>query len=180
MRHRRATDSGQGAWLGAPDRSRGGVNNFTCNAKSYLDVNKLAVTPCELCDSATGEALWQDELCRVVLVEDRDYPGFCRVILNQHVSEMTDLDAAARHGLMRAVFAAEQALRELMQPAKINLASFGNRVAHLHWHVVARFADDKHFPDSIWSEARRAGAPRPIDRAALRRALHKLLPAVAE
>jgi len=156
------------------------VNNFTFNAKTCLDVNKLTVTPCELCDSAAGEALWQDELCRVVLVEDRDYPGFCRVILNQHVGEMTDLDAATRQRLMRVVFAAEQALRQLMQPAKINLASLGNRVAHLHWHVIARFADDKHFPGSVWSEARRAGAPRPVDRGALQRALHKLLQAVAE
>ncbi len=143
-------------------------------------MNKLTTASCELCDSAGGETLWQDELCRVVLVEDRDYPGFCRVILNRHVSEMTDLDAATRQRLMRVVFAAEQALRQLMQPAKINLASLGNMVAHLHWHVIARFADDRHFPGSIWSEARRAGVPRPVDRAALQRALHMLLQAVAE
>ena len=124
--------------------------------------------------------LWQDELCRVVLVEDRDYPAFCRVILNRHVREMTDLDAEARQRLMRVVFAAERALRQLLQPAKINLASFGNMVAHLHWHVIARFADDKHFPGSIWSEALRAGVPRPPDRDALRRALYKLLQPVAE
>ena len=103
-------------------------------------MNKLTVASCELCDSAGGEILWRDELCRVVLVEDCDYPGFCRVILNRHVSEMTDLDAATRHTLMRVVFAVEQALRELMQPEKINLASLGNRVAHLHWHVIARFS----------------------------------------
>jgi len=143
-------------------------------------VNKLTVSSCELCDSAGGHPLWQDELCRVVLVEDPDYPGFCRVILNRHVKEMTDLDTATRQRLMRVVFATEQALRELMQPAKINLASFGNMVAHLHWHVIARFADDKHFPGSIWSEARRAGVPRPLDRDALRRVLHKLLQPVAE
>ena len=138
-------------------------------------MNKLTVSSCELCDSAGGQPLWQDELCRVVLVEDRDYPGFCRVILNRHVSEMTDLDAATRQRLMRVVFAAEQALRQLMQPTKINLASFGNMVAHLHWHIIARFADDKHFPGSIWGEARRAGVLRPVDRDALQRALRQLL-----
>ena len=143
-------------------------------------MNKLTVAPCELCDSPGGDTLWQDELCRVVLVQDRDYPGFCRVILNRHVSEMTDLDAATRQRLMRVVFATEQALRQLLRPAKINLASLGNMVAHLHWHVIARFADDKHFPDPVWSEARRAGVPRPVDRAALRRVLHSLLPVVAE
>jgi len=143
-------------------------------------VNKLAVKPCELCDSAGDEALWQDELCRVVLVADRDYPGFCRVIVNRHVSEMTDLDAATRQELMRVVFAVELALRQLMQPVKINLASLGNMVAHLHWHVIPRFVDDKHFPGSVWSEARRSGVPRSVDRAALRQVLHNLLQAVAE
>ncbi|MCJ7838414.1 MAG: HIT family protein [Burkholderiales bacterium] len=139
-----------------------------------------AVDLCELCDSAAGETLWQDDLCRVVLIEDRDYPGFCRVILNRHVSEMTDLDAATRQRLMRVVFATEQALRQLMRPAKINLASLGNMVAHLHWHVIPRFTDDRHFPGSIWSEARRPGAPRSIDGAALKQELRKLLQAVAE
>jgi len=133
-----------------------------------------------LCDSAGGEILWRSALCRVVLVEDRDYPGFCRVILNEHVSEMTDLEAAARQELMRVVFATEQALRQLMRPAKINLASLGNLVPHLHWHVIARFADDRHFPGSVWSEARRNGSPRPLDRTSLRQALHKSLQAVAE
>jgi len=76
---------------------------------------------------------------------------------------------------MRVVFAAEQALRQLMQPTKINLASLGNQVAHLHWHIIPRFADDKHFPGSIWGEARRAGVPRPVERDVLRRALQQLL-----
>jgi len=133
-----------------------------------------------LCDSAGGDPLWQDELCRVVLVEDRDYPGFCRVILNRHVKEMTDLDSATRQRLMQVVFAAEQALRELLQPAKINLASLGNMTPHLHWHVIPRFADDKHFPGPVWGEARRPGVAKTVDRDALGRSLRKQLQAVAE
>jgi diadenosine tetraphosphate (Ap4A) HIT family hydrolase len=143
-------------------------------------VKKLANPPCELCDSAGGDTLWQDELCRVVLVADRDYPGLCRVILNRHVGEMTDLDMATRQKLMHVVFAVEQALRELLRPAKINLASLGNKVPHLHWHVIARFPDDRHFPGSVWSEPLRAGLARAPGRAALERSLRKLLQAVAE
>ena len=143
-------------------------------------MNKLTVSSCELCDSGAGQPLWQDAICRVVLVEDPDYPGCCRVILNRHVKEMTDLDTEARQALMRVVFAAEQALRELMQPAKVNLASLGNMTAHLHWHVIPRFADDKHFPGSVWSEARRPGVARRVDRDALRRILRTELQAMAQ
>ena len=143
-------------------------------------MTKLTSAPCELCNSAGGKTLWQDDLCRVVLVEDRDYPAFCRVILNRHASEMTDLDAATGQRLMRVVFAVEQALRELLQPAKINLASLGNVVAHLHWHVIPRFADDKHFPAPVWGEPQRAGTAHGVDSGALKQALHNSLPAVAE
>ncbi len=104
--------------------------------------------------------LWRDEFCRIVLVDDPDYPGFCRVVLEQHVKEMTDLAPAERNRLMNAVFATEAALRELLSPRKVNLASLGNAVPHLHWHVVPRHGDDRHFPKPIWAEALRARVPR--------------------
>ncbi|OYW36656.1 MAG: HIT family protein [Hydrogenophilales bacterium 12-61-10] len=105
---------------------------------------------CPLCLTDGGGALWRDALCRVVLADEPDYPGFLRVILNAHVKEMTDLPPADQAALMHVVFAAEAALREVMQPDKINLASLGNVVPHLHWHVIPRFADDPHFPNPVW------------------------------
>ena len=104
--------------------------------------------------------LWRDEFCRIVLVDDPDYPGFCRVVLERHLKEMTDLAPTERNRLMNAVFATEAALRELLSPRKINLASFGNAVPHLHWHVVPRHGDDRHFPRPIWAEPVRAYSPR--------------------
>jgi diadenosine tetraphosphate (Ap4A) HIT family hydrolase len=74
---------------------------------------------------------------------------------------MSDLDAAERAHCMRVVFALESVLRELLAPAKINLASLGNMTPHVHWHVIARFRDDAHFPQSVWSARQReTGAPR--------------------
>jgi len=113
---------------------------------------------CELCEQDGGAVLWRDELCRVVRPAVEGYPGFLRVIVNRHVKEMTDLEERER--LMRVVFACEAALRSLYRPEKVNLASIGNVVPHLHWHVIARFVDDAHFPDSIWAPARRAPATR--------------------
>jgi diadenosine tetraphosphate (Ap4A) HIT family hydrolase len=117
--------------------------------------------------------LWRDEFCRIVLVDDPDYPGFCRVVLERHVKEMTDLAPVERTRLMNAVFATEAVLRDLVLPRKVNLASLGNAVPHLHWHVVPRHADDRHFPKPIWAEPVRArGAQRPVpDRTTLAAAL---------
>ncbi len=53
---------------------------------------------------------------------------------------------------------------DLLRPAKINLASLGNVVPHLHWHVVARFEWDSHFPQPIWASAQRSVSPSPLER----------------
>lgn len=121
--------------------------------------------------------LWQDHAARVVLVDDPAYPGFCRVIWQAHAAEMTDLAPPERRHLMALVFGVEAVLRQALQPAKINLASLGNQVPHVHWHVIPRFADDATFPDAIWAAPRRAGAVRGVDAAALRAALQIALPA---
>lgn len=118
------------------------------------------MSPCPLCTPESQDLLWHDAFCRVILVDDPAYPGFCRVILNAHVKEMTDLDEAERRRLMDVVFAVEAAVREVAQPDKINLASLGNMVPHVHWHVIPRFVGDRHFPDAIWAPAKREGTAK--------------------
>ncbi len=115
---------------------------------------------CELCETVGGELLWQDGQCRVVRVEDANYPGFCRVIWQAHVKEMADLSPDQRHHLMDIVFGMERVLLEIMRPDKINLASLGNLTPHLHWHVIPRFRDDAHFPQPIWTTPSRIGPQR--------------------
>jgi diadenosine tetraphosphate (Ap4A) HIT family hydrolase len=117
---------------------------------------------CPLCSGDGGELLYRNGLLRVVLVDEAAYPGFVRVIANAHVREMTDLAAADRQHLMAVVFEVEAAQREVFGPHKINLASLGNQVPHLHWHVIPRFADDAHFPQPIWGERQRAVAAQQL------------------
>lgn len=119
------------------------------------------MSACEFCASPGGAVLWRDALCRVVRVDEPDYPGFCRVILARHAREMTDLQAGEREALMAVVWAVEQAVRETMKPDKMNLASLGNIVPHVHWHVIPRFADDRHFPGPIWAVPQRASSRVP-------------------
>lgn len=106
---------------------------------------------CDFCDGPGGEVLWQDTRLRIIAVDEPGYPGFCRVVWQAHVKEMTDLDAAARAYFLQAVFAVEQALRDLLHPDKVNLACLGNLTPHLHWHVIPRYADDPHFPQPVWA-----------------------------
>jgi diadenosine tetraphosphate (Ap4A) HIT family hydrolase len=115
----------------------------------------LSAPPCEFCSSPGGPVLWQNDVCRVVRVDEPDYPGFCRVILNRHAREMADLQPQERDALMNVVFAVEAAIRETLGAHKMNLASLGNMTPHVHWHVVPRFEDDRHFPGPIWAAPKR-------------------------
>lgn len=130
---------------------------------------------CELCEGDGGELIWRDEHCRVVCVEEPGYPGFCRAIWNAHVAEMTDLNESERARLMRVVFELEAGLRELLRPDKINLASLGNAVPHLHWHVIPRFRGDPHFPGPIWGPPLRQPGPSRPDLAPIKKGLAKRL-----
>jgi len=85
---------------------------------------------------------------------------------------MTDLAPHERQRLMAVVLGVEAALRDELAPDKVNLASLGNVVPHLHWHVIPRFRDDRHFPGAVWAAPVRASsAPRAFDAAALGRRL---------
>lgn len=111
-----------------------------------------AAPRCELCDLAVAP-IYRDDKLSVIMVDDAAYPGFCRVIWNDHVKEMSDLAPADRMRLNDVVWHVELALREVMKPGKVNVASLGNVVPHLHWHVIPRFADDAHFPNPVWTAA---------------------------
>ena len=117
------------------------------------------IASCELCESTGGELLHQAAQFRVVLIDDDNYPGFCRVIWQDHVKEVTDLPELDRMLLMDVLWQVELVVREVMQPEKINLASFGNMVPHLHWHVIPRYSDDVHFPQPVWGQPQHAPQP---------------------
>ena len=110
---------------------------------------------CRLCREEGGALVWSGADCRIVQVSDTSLPGFCRVIWHHHIAEMSALNHAQRNLLMRVVVGVEEIVASAMKPLKINLASLGNQVPHLHWHIVPRYEDDPYFPDLIWSEKHR-------------------------
>jgi len=130
---------------------------------------------CPLCEGAGGELVWQGPDHRVILADEPRHPGFCRVVWTAHVREMSDLAPDDAERLMATVLTVERVLRAQLAPDKVNLASLGNVVPHLHWHVIPRWVDDSHFPDPVWATQRREPPLRRIDRAGLVGALRRAL-----
>jgi diadenosine tetraphosphate (Ap4A) HIT family hydrolase len=119
---------------------------------------------CPYCQPAVETVLWSDRNCRVIHVADAPFAGLCRVVWSDHVREFTDLGDAERNYVMQVVAAVERGLRDILAPDKMNLASLGTGVPHLHWHVIPRYADDSHYPEPIWAPAQRAGVVRALPR----------------
>ncbi len=111
----------------------------------------MKVNGCPLCDADGGLLVFKNEQFRIIQAGESGFPAFYRVVWNAHVAEFSDLSVDERSTCMNAVVAVEQVLREQLQPTKINLAALGNMVPHLHWHIVARFDWDTHFPAPVWS-----------------------------
>jgi diadenosine tetraphosphate (Ap4A) HIT family hydrolase len=122
---------------------------------------------CELCREAGGVPVFQSAQWRVIRARDAAFPAFYRVVWRAHVPEWSDLALADQAALMGAVGAVERVLRASLAPTKINLASLGNVVPHLHWHVIARFDWDSHFPAPVWAAPARVVEPPPAARLAV-------------
>lgn len=126
---------------------------------------------CPLCHAAGGEVVFAGDAFRVVRTDEGGFPAFYRVIWNRHLAEFSDLSPAERALCLDAVVAVEESLRRHLHPAKVNLASLGNLVPHVHWHVVARFEWDSHFPAPVWAPPQRAVAASDLARVLELRAL---------
>lgn len=135
---------------------------------------KAQGAPCPLCTEDGGLLVAELEVCRVIRAGEPGFPASYRVVLTDHVAEWSDVPIADQLDVMRVVNVVETTLRDHLHPTKINLASLGNVVAHVHWHVVARFDWDSHFPAPIWGRAQRSVDPAHLA------VLSQLMPAVDE
>jgi diadenosine tetraphosphate (Ap4A) HIT family hydrolase len=131
---------------------------------------EVSVEGCPLCEADGGLLIFRNAQLRVIQADEAGFPAFYRVVWHRHVAEFSDLLPEERDTCMQAVVVVEKILRDQLQPRKINLAALGNAVPHLHWHVIARFDWDSHFPASVW-----AAAQRTADAAKVRQVTQKCL-----
>jgi diadenosine tetraphosphate (Ap4A) HIT family hydrolase len=86
----------------------------------------------------------------VILAREPGFAGWCRVVWNEHVRELSDLGDTDRKHLMDVVAVLERTLIGLLNPHKMNVAALGTGSPHLHFHVIPRFVDDPTFPEPAW------------------------------
>ena len=121
----------------------------------------MSVEPgCILCEGTGGRVLVQAEKWRLIHAQEAGFPAFYRVVWQDHVREFSQLPRADRIACLDAVATVEGLMLRHLAPAKVNLAALGNVVPHLHWHVIARFEWDSHFPGPVWAQPQREADAR--------------------
>jgi len=110
------------------------------------------LSDCELCLTATLPILWQNNRFRVILVNNQNIKGYLRLELIEHVKEIHHLTPAIQSEMYKIMNIIENIVTDVYSPDKINLASLGNKIPHIHWHIIPRFTNDNFFPQSIWSK----------------------------
>ena len=91
-------------------------------------------------------------LCRLLLMNDAQYPWFILVPRRADVSEVFDLDAADQLVLWQETTALAAALKDNFAADKMNVATLGNMVSQLHMHVIVRTREDAAWPAPVWGK----------------------------
>lgn len=84
------------------------------------------------------------------LGEHQFYQGYCVLVTKNHYREMSDIPSPIREEIFAEMMKVSDALITTFQPKKMNLASYGNVVEHLHWHFFPRYEDDPQFTNPPW------------------------------
>lgn len=78
-----------------------------------------------------------------------------KIFTQKPYKELSDCDEKTREAILKAMLIVEQEMIAYYNPKKINIALFGNYVPHVHIHIMARFEEDSHFPESMWGVKQR-------------------------
>lgn len=86
----------------------------------------------------------------MILGDNQGCPGWCVLLLKQHVEHLAEVDARTQAELFSDVARVAGAIRRVFGPLRVNYECLGNQVAHVHWHVIPRHADDPDPRKPVW------------------------------
>ncbi len=87
-------------------------------------------------------------------IEPSEIP-WLKIFTKEPYKEMSEAPQSIKREIYALLDLIEKTMIAYYAPDKINIASFGNYVPHLHWHIMARFKNDSYFPEPMWGKKQR-------------------------
>lgn len=99
--------------------------------------------------------IYENKLIKVE-IEKSEIP-WLKIFTQENLKEFSQCNKETKEEILRALDIIEKEMINYFNPEKINIASFGNYVPHVHFHVMARFKEDSFFPEPMWGKKQREG-----------------------
>ncbi len=87
-------------------------------------------------------------------IEKSEIP-WLKIFTQDPYREMSEVPTEIKFEIYILLDIIEKEMIAYYQPEKINIASFGNYLPHVHWHIMARFKEDSFFPEPMWGTKQR-------------------------
>ena len=100
-----------------------------------------------------AEPIWENNQLKIE-IEKSEIP-WLKIFTKLPYREMSEVPLETRMEIYTLLDLIEREMLSYYEPAKINIASFGNYMPHVHWHIMARFEKDSYYPEPMWGEKQR-------------------------
>lgn len=97
--------------------------------------------------------IYENHLIKIE-IEPSEIP-WLKIFTQEVIKEFSQCCNETKQEIFRALDIIEKEMLEYYKPEKINIASFGNYVPHVHFHIMARFKEDSYFPEPMWGRQQR-------------------------
>ncbi len=97
--------------------------------------------------------IYENEFIKI-LIEPSEIP-WLKIFTQKAYKEFSQCDMRSRLEIFQCLDIIEKEMLDYFEPEKINIASFGNYVPHVHFHIMARFKEDSFFPEPMWGKKQR-------------------------
>lgn len=92
----------------------------------------------------------------VIELHESEIP-WVKIFTQTPKKEFSECTKEEKEAIWNALDVIEKEMLAYFKPDKINIASFGNILPRVHWHIMARFTDDSYFPEPMWGIKQREG-----------------------
>ena len=96
------------------------------------------------------QIIWQNDLV-FIEVESSKNP-WLKIFTHREVKEFSACTTKEKSAIWHSLDIIEKTMLDYYQCDKVNIASFGNVLPRVHFHITARFKNDDYFPNPMWGE----------------------------
>jgi len=89
-----------------------------------------------------------------IQIEKSEIP-WLKIFTNEKYKELSQCPKEVKQTIFELLDIIEKEMIKYYNPEKINIASFGNYMPHVHFHIMARFKEDSYFPEPMWGKKQR-------------------------